>query len=1093
MEETSMSNFNILSMRKRLMLFMISLLVGIGQATAQTSQVNGVVVSSEDGKPIIGASVLVKGTTTGTITDVEGRFSFQNLPVSAQMLVISFVGMQTQEVKITGKDLRVELTTDNELLDEVVVTAQGLRRQKRSLGYATQEIKSADLTSVAQQGLNNAMAGKVAGVRFVGGSGAKFDEGAIVIRGATTLTDGAGSNPIYVVDGVITEASAVNMNDVESVNVLKGPAATALYGVRGGNGAVIVTTRSGREGETNQRIDISNTLSWTTVYNHARLQKEYGGGSLGADGELLTYHWREGDPESYRQFEGRRYYDYATDTSWGPRFDPSVQYMPAIAWDETSPYFGMQDTWTSHLDMNDLFRTGLSDNTNVSFERSGKDYTSRISFSNMTIKGVNPNSDAQRRYAGVKTTFTPMENLRVGFDYKYTYKQNHNAATEGYGSGLNPYSELLQWGNTNVNLSQYRDYARPDGTLRTWNITSPTNSAAAFHESPFAIYNEINATNTRQFHILSGDLEYTLPLGFKLGYRVTANLYSFQQEYNRPELVDMTAMHQQWQQQSSDVYNQGRITWNGSFVANRLSLSAAAFIESRDYHFEGMDVFTRDGLLIPGFYKASNSNGLAGGDDASTDRSTNVLDEYDHANTRRQRTQSVFGTFTAGWDNTYFIDASLRNDWNSTLPADNNSYMYGGLSVSVVASNWIKNAPWLSYWKLRGSFAQVGSSLSPYQLSDIYYFGYRYNSTASMYGNPTLIDRNIKPAITTSYEVGTEFSLFNDRIFGDINFYSRDTKNQIIRTTVGSGSGYSSRLTNAGLIRNRGYEISLGVRPVKNADVEWTIEGNIAHNENTLVKLAPGMTRYTLDGMSFFSYLYSYAEVGKPMGALYVTRSWQTNDAGQIILAPNGNNDLMPQLDLSTEKYVGNMQPKLTGGFSTMLRVKDFTLRASLDYRVGGKIASVTNMWLEGSGMGTATSGMNDRGGELRGAVADGGGVRVDGVVANADGTYSPATTYVEASTYFQSLKSTLWEPYIYDASYVKMRELSLTYNVPKKLLKRLPLGLTAASVAFVATDPFLIYSKVPNIDPSETDGTLFEGGQAVSTRSWGFTVSLTL
>lgn len=1079
-------------MKRKLILLVTYLLLSIGLVTAQVTQVNGVVISSEDGQPVIGASVLVKGTTMGTITDVDGKFSITELLTSNTTLVISYVGMKEIEVPVKDGNIRIELEPDTEILDEIVITAQGLRRQKRSLGYATQEIKSADLTSVAQQGLNNAMAGKVAGVRFVGGSGAKFDEGSIVIRGATTLTAGAGTSPIYVVDGVITEASAVNMNDVESVNVLKGPAATALYGVRGGNGAVIVTTRAGREGETSQRIDISNTLSWTTTYNHARLQKEYGGGSLGADGELMTYHWREGDPESYRQFEGRRYYDYATDVSWGPRFDSSIEYMPAIAWDETSPYFGMQDSWSNHLDLNDLFRTGLSNNTNISFQRSGKDYTSRISFSNTNIKGVNPNSDAQRRYASIKTSFTPMKNLRVGFDYKYTYKKNHNAATEGYGSGLNPYSELLQWGNTNVNLSQYRNYQRPDGTFRTWNITSPTNPTAAFHESPYAIYNEINATNIRQYHILSGDLEYKLPLGLKIGYRITANLYNFRQEYNRPDMADMTAMHQQWQRQSSDIYNQGRITWDGRFLNDRLSLSAAAFLESRYYHFEGMDVFTRDGLLIPGFYKVSNSNGLAGGDDASTDRTDNVLGGADNANTRRQRTQSVFGTFTAGWDNTYFIDASLRNDWNSTLPANNNSYMYGGLSVSAIASNWIKNASWLNYWKLRGSFAQVGSSLDPYRLSDIYYFGFRYNSTASMYGNPTLIDRNIKPAITTSYEVGTEFSLFSDRFFGDINFYSRDTKNQIIQTTVGPASGYSSRLTNAGLIRNRGYEISIGGRPIKTTDVEWTIEANIAHNENELVSLAPGMTRYTLDGMSFVSYLYSYAEVGKPMGALYVTRSWQTNDAGQIILAPNTDGELMPQLDLTTEKYVGNMQPKLTGGFSTSLRVKDFTLRTSLDYRVGGKIASVTNMWLEGSGMGAATSGMNDRNGELRGAVSTGGGVRVDGVIANPDGTYTPATTYVEATSYFQGLKSTLWEPYLYDASYIKMRELSLTYNVPKTLLKRLPLGLTAASLAFVATDPFLLYSKVPNIDPSETDGTLFEGGQAVSTRSWGFTVSLT-
>lgn len=305
--------------------------MSIGTATAQITKVSGVVVSAEDGEPIIGGTITVKGTTARAVTDIDGRFSLSDVPSSAETLVVSYVGMKTREVKIQSASMTVELEDDAAMLDDVVVTAQGLRRQKRSLGYATQEIKSADLTSVAQQGLNNAIAGKVAGVRFVGGSGAKFDEGAIVIRGTTSLTAGAGTSPIYVVDGVITEAAAVNMNDVESINVLKGPAATALYGVQGGNGAVVVTTRSGREGEPSQRIDISNTLSWTTAYSHARFQKEYGGGRLGADGELPTYHWREGDPVSYRQFDGRRYYDYASDMSWGPRFDSSLQYMPAVA------------------------------------------------------------------------------------------------------------------------------------------------------------------------------------------------------------------------------------------------------------------------------------------------------------------------------------------------------------------------------------------------------------------------------------------------------------------------------------------------------------------------------------------------------------------------------------------------------------------------------------------------------------------------------------------------------------------------------------------------------------------------------------------
>ena len=313
-------------MEKRLMTFIAGVALSMGSALAQTS-ISGTVVSNEDEEPVIGASIRIDGTKTGTVTDVDGNFSLV-VPNKNSVLEISYLGMRTVKVKAVN-GMKVVLISDAKNLDDVVVTAQGLKRQKRSLGYATQEIKAADLTSVGQQGLNNALAGKVAGARFVGGSGAKFDEGKIVLRGTTSLSSdngtstgaAAGSSPIYVVDGVITEAAAVNMNDVASVNVLKGPAATALYGVRGGNGAVIITTNNAKEGEAHQQINISNTLTWTTAYNHAKLQKEYGGGAYGADGELDTYHWKEGDPESYKQLDGKKYYDYADDCSWGPRFD----------------------------------------------------------------------------------------------------------------------------------------------------------------------------------------------------------------------------------------------------------------------------------------------------------------------------------------------------------------------------------------------------------------------------------------------------------------------------------------------------------------------------------------------------------------------------------------------------------------------------------------------------------------------------------------------------------------------------------------------------------------------------------------------------
>lgn len=1085
-------------MGKKLIFLLVCFFSFVGVAFAQTT-VSGTVISSDDGEPVVGASVMVNGTKTGTVTDVDGKFTL-NVPAGSK-LKISYLGMKPQTVTATS-NMKIKLESDNQTLNDVVVTAQGLARQKRSLGYATTQIKAEDLTSVGETNLNNALAGKVAGARFIGGSGAKFDEGSIILRGSTTLANGAvGNEPIYVVDGVITPAASVNMNDVSSVNVLKGPAATALYGVRGGNGAVIIVTKSGKAGEDQQHISIGQSVTWTKAYVHAKLQKEYGGGYYGADGDLDVYHWKEGDPESYKQFEGRYYYDYADDSSWGPRFDSSKKYMTALSWDETSPYFGVEDTWTNHLDMNDLFETGVSSMTNASFDKSGKDYSMHVALGSTNMGGVDPNSGAMRRYADAKFMFSPMKNLKVTFDYKYTYKKNHNAATEGYSndaddqySGSNPYSELLQWGNTNVDLKMYKDYTRPDGSFRTWNITSPTDFTPAFHDSPYAIYNEINDYNRRQYHVIAADFEYSLPYNIKIGWKTTADIHTYQEVYNRPNLTGLTALHTQFQEQSQDIYNQARATWNGAFVQGRLTMDAALFLENRYYHFEGVNAFTRDGFVIPGLLNTGNSNGLAGGDDAGLKN-----DFYGTlTGTQKEKTQSIFGTYSAGWDETYFVELSLRNDWNSTLPTDKNSYLYGGASVSAIASNWFKHGDWLNYWKLRGSFAQVGSALDPYKLSSIYYLGTRYGATTTMYNNPVQIDHSLKPTITTSYEVGTEFSLFKNRLWGDINFYSRDTKNQIIEVTTSSASGYSSRLTNAGLIRNRGYEISLGGKPIKTRDWEWEVDANIAHNNNKLVKLVDGMNRYTLSYMGFYARLNSYAEVGKPLGALYTSRNWNYNEDGKIILKETSDGSYVPTIDKTTERYLGNIQPKFTGGFSTSIRWKDLSVRASFDYRIGGKVASVTNMWLSGSGMAKRTAGTNDKGGELRGSVADGGGVRVDGVVKNADGSWSDKTIYMDANEYFQSYESTLWEPYVYSASYLKMRELSVTYSVPASYLRALHIGLTGATFSLIANDPFLLYSGVPNIDPSEIgtssefDYGAIERGQAVSTRSFGFSVNLT-
>lgn len=424
-------------MKEKVLVLLACLWLGIGFSMAQAPKtVAGVVTSADDGEPIIGASVLVEGTTMGAITDVDGKFAINNVPTDAKALIVSYLGMITQRVGIQRGTITVTMKSDTKVLDEVVVTAQGLNRKQKALGYSTQKVAGEDLTISRQTDLGNAMAGKVSGARFIGGASSGFDAGTIILRGAGSIpsssqSDNPANEPIYVVDGAITNKNSINMDDVESINVLKGPAATALYGSRGGAGAIIITTKAGQSEK--GLLEVSHTLQAETYYNHFNMQKLYGGGGYGGTEKgnraQDIYDLYSGDIPG---LQGAYVYDYNEDTSWGAAYDPAVKYVTPLSLDETSGHYGKPATWQHGLDLRDLYRTGVTNTTNVSFSKSVKDFNTRVSFTNSYRTGVQPNSDAIRRFLGFKTNFKPTPWMNVSLDYKYTYRQDHNAAESGY-------------------------------------------------------------------------------------------------------------------------------------------------------------------------------------------------------------------------------------------------------------------------------------------------------------------------------------------------------------------------------------------------------------------------------------------------------------------------------------------------------------------------------------------------------------------------------------------------------------------------------------------------------------------------------------
>ena len=1071
---------------KNLKLFMTCLIVIFAtEAFAQNISVRGTVTDSSTGEPVAGATIQVQGNETSyALTDDAGVFTIN--AAKEAVLIVSSMGYTTSQIAVNGQSsVNVVLNPDAQYLDEVVVTAQGLTRKQKAIGYSAQVINDEQLTLTHNSDLGNSLAGKVAGATFWGAGGATFNEGTIVLRGATSYQDVQGNSPIYVIDGVIASSYAVNMDDVASINILKGPSATALYGSRGANGAVIITTKKAEEGQA--RVEFSHTTAVETYYNHIKLNNLYGGGSTAAAVTSLAYangadaHDYTSAPyllSNYELGDGTYSMDYGSDENWGPRYDGTTLVRPAISWYTDTDKYGKAETWQSRLNLADLTRVAWANTTNIAFSKSSQGISARVAFTNVDRDGVMYNSKAIRRSLSITTSIKPASWINADVSYRYRYRENRNAATEGYSAEGNVVCDFTQWGQTNVNIRDYKDYLTPEGSWRTWNIISPTNLAPNFHDNPFGTMENYNRTNSMNYHVIGADVYTLLPYNIRVGARFNGYLThsKYEAKYGSGA-KNFEPYFRTYQNNSTDFTAQAYVTYGSQFIDNRLSLEAAAFAETRSYDYFYLNSYTNGGLSVPGFFNLKASN---------TTYSTSNSEEH-------FKTRSFFGTATIGWDDFVYLDGSIRYDIDSRLPVNANGYLYGGGSLSLMLSKFI-NAPWLNFWKIRGSVAQVGSTLDAYNIYKIYNVGSKVHNVPAMYEPNEMLNPNIRPTISTSFEVGTEFKLFDNRLFGDFNFYRKDTKNDIISANALPQAGYAYRTMNAGLVRNQGIELVLGGTPVRTKMVDWTVTANLAHNVNTLVELAPGMSEYTIYWSGFSYRFYNKAIEGKPIGVISTGSRFAKNEEGKLILR-DGNTtwgEVRPTYDTSAKDVeVGNVQPLLTGGFSTSLRVGQFTLGASLDFLVGGKIVSWTNMWGEGSGIFLSTAAVNPKGVNVREPVPAGGGVYVEGVDAEGN----PKSGYVDAYNWYHDKATYDLDSWVYDRTYVKLREVSLRYDVPKTFLNSLGIGLSQVSLALVANNPWLIYSAVPNLDPSEIAGTEYgylEGGQAMSTRSVGLTVNVT-
>ena len=1056
-------------MKKILLLAWLISLFTIPQAFAQTREITGT-VTDEKGEPLPAVSVLQKGTNNGVTTNNRGVFSI-TVTGANPVLVISYSGRSTQEIIVgTASTYNVSLGSSGPM-SEVVVTALGIRRNERSLGYSTQELSGDNLTLTKEQNVLGSLAGKIAGVQVVGSSGASMGgTQKINIRGINSLT--GSSSPLIVIDGTPISnanfsgsakadygnlAQDINPEDIESINVLKGPAASALYGLRGQYGVIMITTKKGKMGAKKVNVQVNSAFSIERAGNFMPMQNLYGGGA--------SQVWRTLP-------NGQKYVDMDVDESWGPRMDGTLS-RSIFSFYPQDPEYGQLTPFLPQPDnIRDFYETGSNINNGVVVTGGNENSSFRLSFNDTRIQGVEPNSWLKRNNFGLGAglDLTSKLNVAANFNFATNSAQRPTQGSE-YGARY-----MVQWFQRNVDINRLKEYRYPDGIIKQWNLRRPsattgeiTNFASRYWDNPyFEAYENLNNDNRDRFF---GDvgLTYEVVRGLKLSGFVRGDMFTQNIEERQafggrrvPSFSSGKFQNREMNYEFLGQYNKG---W-GDFSLNA---NLGANIYKRKYNY--LSMATVGGLSAPGFYNI----------DASIDRpatSSYLL---------RKEIRSMYGMASFGFKNTYFIDASIRNDNSSTLPEANNSYWYPSLSGSFVFSEVMGWKP-LSFGKVRLSYAKAGADLDPFRTSPFFGIGTVYSGTNTLFVPDALNNPNIEPSFAHSYEAGIDLKFFNNRLGVDFTYYQQKNKNQIIDLNVSGTSGFSAAIINAGLISNKGIELTLTGSPIRTKNFSWESTFNLSRNRSMVEEIGPDMNVYPYGSTTYSSVTtYLNAYVGKPYGSL-IGPTYQRDSATGLILLDNNN---LPLWTTSTHDF-GSVLPDYTGGFLNTFRIFGFDLSAMIDFQKGGLFFSRSQMLAVRTGQHEITAAINDKGKNVRDPLVDGGGVKVVGMNAN---TKQPVTAYVNPQTYYGVTGRRVYDDWLYEASYIKLREVRLGYSFGKNVLGRLPFN--SVNIALIARNPAMIWQKAPKgVDPSENSTgaqsvSWFESGQANTVRSYGINLNI--
>ena len=1038
-------------MKKSLLRVSLTLVLMLGSLAAWAQTTVRGTVKDATGEGIIGAAVQIVGTQNGAITDIDGSFILPGVK-QGDRLEISCIGYANQIITWNDGPVNVILEEDSEMLEGTVVTALGITREKKTLGYALQDVKGDALLDARESNLANALTGKVAGVSIVRSSNGPGASSRIILRGNNSLT---GLNqPLIVIDGVPMDnfvgannndfwnpsadmgsgLQDINPEDVESMTVLKGASAAALYGSRAGNGVILITTKKGAQNP-GLGITISGTVALTGEFTRPAMQNRYAQGSLGV-------------------------FDNTDSQSWGPEINGQT----VTKWDGTSAPLQAFDN------VKGFFNLGVTDTENATFSQKYGKTGVYASWTRTKDVSQVPGATLGRNNFMLRGNSTFGKGDKWHFDAKIQYirTQANNRPISGSNVNAN-YMLKMYTMPVSVDIRDFKDAVDANGEMFFFGNKDRMGS------NPWWYAKYSTNQDVRNRFLMNASLGYDFTDWLSLELRAGSDLY-FTETENKFYAGNKIAGS------VTGSYGMGESRFyenNFSFLLKAqkdnlwgdFGISGSLGGNLMDRESRGMSA-SQSQLLIPNLFDLNN---------AKSDKPS-VSESYSH-----RKMNSLYGSLQLNYGGWIFLDATLRNDWTSTLSAKNRSYLYPSVSLSWVITDMInkygQTPGWLSFAKVRASYAEVGNDMDPYQLYNVYTMGTdaRANAKPVINSQSTLYNDDVKNELIKSWEAGFDIRFFDSRLGLDVSWYKTNATNQLINLPI-AAIGYSSKKVNAGNIENQGWEVVLNAEPVRNRDFLWRSTVNFSTNKNKILALADGVEEYSLGG---YDKLRIVAHVGGEYGDIYGTKYARVEDEtspyyGKLIL----NSDGLPTSDGSSN-YLGNQNPIANMGWINNFTWKDLTIGFQVDARIGGKMFSGTLGTMEYAGTAAWTVDGRDK-------------MLVDGVQKDGDG-YKVNTTETTGEKYWKQVSGAagsnlgITEENLYDATNVRLRNVSIAYSIPKKVLGN---GFfQSIKLGFSCTNVVMIYSKMRGLDPesifaTSTNAIGFEYGAAPTSRAYVFNVS---